>query len=101
MNQLWDTYFQLEWEVKNDTGHAESNNEIRIFRQAKEDTKGFVQLYKTTWKDTVGLLPCNSGSLLSDEGITDALNKYFLIVFSQYDASSIPCTAQVLPREKE
>ncbi len=85
-----DRYNDLAKTVKKNTRIAKRNYEIRIAMEAKANPNGFFHLYKTKVRDEIGPLKSGESLFDTDEAMSEALNKYFLTVFTVERLDVIP-----------
>ncbi len=98
---LRDRYNELAKTVKKNTCIAKRNYEIRIAREAKSNPKGSFQLYKTKVRDRIGLLKSGESLIDSDEEMSEALNNYFLTIFTKERLDFIPQGEEIFRGEEE
>lgn len=92
---LRDRYNVLARTVRKETRKAKRNYEIRVASNVKNNPKGFFQLYKTKNRDRIGPIKVEEEILVNNREMSEALNKYFVSVFTQEDISYLPDAVQV------
>ena len=93
--ELRDRYNLLARTIKKETRKAKRDYEIRVASNVKNNPKGFFQLYKTKNRDRIGPLKVEEEVLVSNREMSEALNKYFVSVFTREDLSYLPEAVQV------
>ena len=89
--ELRPQYNELVRTVKRLTREAKNNYEVKIATHAKNDPKGFYQVYRTKSKDIIGPLKTAEGDLVATgKEMSKILNDYFLTVFTEENTQEMP-----------
>ena len=88
--ELRNRYNTLARLVKSLTRKAKRQYELKVATNVKSNPKGFFQLYKTKTRDRIGPLKEGEALLESSKDMSEALNQYFVSVFTQEDVDLIP-----------
>lgn len=84
-------YKELARAVLKNTCKARRNYEVRIVRESKNNPKGFFQLYRIKVRDRIGPLKIEEGSMIDTaEEMSEALNRYFITVFTKERLDNVP-----------
>ena len=94
-------YNELARTVKKNTRTARRNYEVKIARESKNNPKGFFQLYRTKVRDRIGPLKTEEESMIDTaEEMSEALNRYFLTVFTKERIDNVPDGEQIFRGEE-
>ncbi|MDJ0596593.1 MAG: reverse transcriptase family protein [Pleurocapsa sp. MO_226.B13] len=95
-NTQTNAYNHLKREVKKEIRKAKREFEQRVAREAKNNPKGFYQLYKTKAKEKIGPLKDREGQLVNDNTImAEMLNTGFVSVFTEENLTDVPTAPQM------
>ena len=84
-------YNELARTIKKTIRGAKRDYEIRVANNAKQDPKGFFQLYRTKTKENVGPIKLETGEVVGDSReMSKLFNDYFLSVFTHENILDVP-----------